>query len=47
MAEDLKEAQQDPLRTVKDLTAGAIGGIAQVLLGMSFSDRMELRFSLP
>ncbi|KAL1961226.1 hypothetical protein VTO42DRAFT_3172 [Malbranchea cinnamomea] len=28
--------EQDPLRTVKDLTAGAVGGIAQVLLGQPF-----------
>jgi hypothetical protein len=31
--EDLETAP-DPLRTVKDLAAGAAGGIAQVLLGM-------------
>ena len=31
--EDL-EKPTDPLRTVKDLAAGAAGGIAQVLLGM-------------
>ena len=29
----------DPLRTVKDLAAGAAGGIAQVLLGMCTSSR--------
>ncbi|KAI5304651.1 hypothetical protein KEM56_006194 [Ascosphaera pollenicola] len=33
LAEELMpDAQDDPLRTVKDLTAGAVGGVAQVLL---------------
>ncbi|KAI5293822.1 hypothetical protein KEM52_005164 [Ascosphaera acerosa] len=36
MAEEILEGQQDPLRTVKDLSAGAIGGIAQVLIGQPF-----------
>jgi len=33
--EDLERADGGALRTVKDLSAGAAGGIAQVLLGMS------------
>ncbi|KAI5287116.1 hypothetical protein KEM54_006228 [Ascosphaera aggregata] len=32
MAKELREEQHDSLRTVKDLAAGAVGGIAQVLI---------------
>jgi hypothetical protein len=34
MEAELLEEHGGALRTVKDLTAGAAGGIAQVLLGM-------------
>ena len=33
MAEALEEADTGASRTVKDLFAGAVGGIAQVLIG--------------
>lgn len=42
--EDL-EKQGGPLRAVKDLTAGAAGGIAQVLIGMSTISWVDLRLS--
>lgn len=35
MAEALEEANQGLTRTLKDLFAGAVGGVAQVLIGMS------------
>ena len=38
MAEALEEAKQEVgsfSRTLKDLFAGAVGGVAQVLIGMS------------
>ena len=34
MAEALEEANSGLTRTLKDLFAGAVGGVAQVLIGM-------------
>jgi hypothetical protein len=35
MAEALEEANQGLTRTLKDLFSGAVGGVAQVLIGMN------------
>ena len=39
MAEALEEANTGASRTVKDLFAGAVGGIAQVLIGSAHQNR--------
>ncbi|GBF59636.1 carrier protein [Trichophyton mentagrophytes] len=36
MASEHKGEVEDPMQTIKDLTSGAVGGIAQVLLGQPF-----------
>lgn len=37
MAEAIEEADHGASRTLKDLFAGAVGGVAQVLIGMDAS----------
>ena len=41
MAEAIEEANQGVKRTLKDLFGGAVGGVAQVLIGMSLSYSLD------
>jgi len=42
MAEALEEANSGLSRTLKDLFAGAVGGVAQVLIGMAPSELVSI-----